>query len=222
MKTNLSSSSPSQLETDCLVVIALDHTEKEASQKPGEKSRVEKSKASGKNRPEKEAAEKKAAPSVESSDSTVIDAAKEVIASGEVTARMFETTLIHRPEGLKAKRLLILGGGSARNFSDSDVRKLAGAAVRTLKSKGIRKFAFVVEGARGAVSPSDAVRAAVEGAFVGNFEPDYYKSDRKDQKIDEFTIVVEVGQQSQKRARSRLRDRSRHRRIAKLRARACQ
>jgi leucyl aminopeptidase len=196
MKTILSSSSPSQLETDCLVVIALDHTEKEATQKPAEKNRGEKSKGSGRNRPEKESVEKKAAQSVESSDSTVIEAAKEVIASGEVTARMFETTLIHRPEGLKAKRLLILGGGKARNFSDSDLRKLAGAAVRTLKSKGIRTFAFVVGGGGGAVSPSDAVRAAVEGAFVGNFEPDYYKSDRKDQKIDEFTIVVEGGVQS--------------------------
>ena len=116
-----------------------------------------------------------------------------MIVSGEVTARMFETTLIHRPEGLKAKRLLILGGGKAKSYSDADIRKLAGAAVRTLKSKGIRKFAFVVGGGESAVSPSDAVRAAVEGAFVGNFEPDYYKSDRKDQKIDEFTIVVEGG-----------------------------
>lgn len=198
MKTILSSSSPSQLETDCLVVIALDHTEKEAAQKPGEKNRGEKGKGSGKNGSEKESTEKKAPPSIESSDSTVIEAASEVIASGEVTARMFETTLIHRPEGVKAKRLLILGGGKAGNFSDSDLRKLAGTAVRTLKGKGIRTFAFVVGG--GAVSPSDAVRAAVEGAFVGNFEPDYYKSDRKDQKIDEFTIVVEGGQQSKMQA----------------------
>jgi len=36
------------------------------------------------------------------------------------------------------------------------------------------------------------VRAVAEGAFVGNFDPGYYKSDRKDndQKIDEVTIVV--------------------------------
>ena len=33
--------------------------------------------------------------------------------------------------------------------------------------------------------------AIVEGAFVGNFDPDYYKSDRKDQKIDAVTIVVD-------------------------------
>jgi len=34
------------------------------------------------------------------------------------------------------------------------------------------------------------VKAIVEGALVGNFDPDYYRSDRKDQKIEELTIVV--------------------------------
>ncbi len=36
------------------------------------------------------------------------------------------------------------------------------------------------------------MRAAVEGAFVGNFDTDYYKTDRRnnDQKIDAITIVV--------------------------------
>ncbi len=35
--------------------------------------------------------------------------------------------------------------------------------------------------------------AIVEGAFVGNFDPDYYKSDRKEQKIEELTIVAPKG-----------------------------
>ena len=34
------------------------------------------------------------------------------------------------------------------------------------------------------------MRAIVEGALVGNFDPDYYRSDRKDQKIDALTIVA--------------------------------
>ncbi len=32
--------------------------------------------------------------------------------------------------------------------------------------------------------------AVVEGAFVGNFDPDTYKSDRKDQKVDSMTVVA--------------------------------
>jgi len=180
MKTNLSSSLPSQLETDCLVAITLDRSESDRN----EKNKGENTKPS---------------PSVESADAAVRDAAKELLSSGEVTAKPFETTLLHRPAGLKAKRLLLIGGGKAKNFSAAELRKLAGAAVRTLKGKSIRSFAIVLpeqalpEKGMG----SEAVRAIVEGAFVGDFDPGYYKSDRKDkdkdndQKLDAITIVVQ-------------------------------
>jgi leucyl aminopeptidase len=175
MKTNLASVAPSQLETDCLVVVVLDRAEK--------------------NRNEKDKVENKLAPSVESDDAAVREAVKDVIASGEVSAKSFETTLLHHPAGLKAKRLLLIGGGKARNFSATELRKLAGAAVRTLKAKNIRSFALLAGGeGNGVPSPSDAVLAIVEGAFVGDFDPGYYKSDRKDKngdhKIDALTIVV--------------------------------
>ncbi len=168
MNTNLSSSVPSQLETDCLVVVTLDRSEKDKGEKD------------------------KPSPSVESADAAVREAAKDVIASGEVTGKMFETTLLHRPAGLKAKRLLLIGGGSASSFSVADLRKLAGAAVRTLKGKSIRSFAIALPAS--GVEIGEGIRAIVEGAFVGNFDPGYYKSDRKnkekDQSIDDVTIVV--------------------------------
>jgi leucyl aminopeptidase len=180
MKTNLSSSAPSELETECLVAVVLDRSELDRSE-------LDRSK---KDKGEKD----KPAPSVESTDAAVREAAKDIIASGEVTGKSFETTLLHNPAGLKAKRLLLLGGGKSKNFSAAELRKLAGAAVRTLKDKNIRSFAFTLpeSGAR----PDEAVRAVVEGAFVGNFDPGYYKTDRKnkdknkDQKIDAVTIVV--------------------------------
>jgi leucyl aminopeptidase len=171
MNTNLSSSVPSQLETDCLVVVILDRTEKDQSEKDQSKK-------------------DKPAVTVESSDAALREAAKDVISTGEVTGKTFETTLLHSPAGLKAKRLLLVGGGKAKTFSAAELRKLAGAAVRTLKSKSIRSFAFVVP--ETAIPSSQGLRAIVEGAFVGNFDPGYYKSDRteKDQKIDALTIVV--------------------------------
>jgi leucyl aminopeptidase len=164
MNTNLSTSVPSQLETDCLVVVVLDRSEKDRSEKD------------------------KPSSSIECADAGVREAAADVISSGEVTGKMFETTLLHRPAGLRAKRLLLLGGGKAANFSAAELRKLSGAAVRTLKSKSVRSFAFALP--EKGVSAAEGVRAIVEGAFVGNFDPDYYKSDRKDQKVDAVTIVV--------------------------------
>jgi leucyl aminopeptidase len=171
MNTNLSFSVPSQLETECLVVVVLDRSEKDRSEKDQSKK-------------------DKPVVTVESSDAAVREAAKDVISSGEVAGKTFETTLLHRPGGLKAKRLLLVGGGKAKTFSAAELRKLAGAAVRTLKSKSIRSFAFVVP--ESTVPASQGVPAIVEGAFVGNFDPGYYKSDRneKDQKIDALTIIV--------------------------------
>jgi leucyl aminopeptidase len=159
MNMNLSSTVPSQVESECLVAVVLDRGEKD-----------------------------KPAATVETADTAVRDAAKDAIAAGEVTGKSCETTLLHRPAGLKAKRLLLVGGGKAKNFSAADLRKLAGAAVRILKSKSIRSFAFALP--ENSIAATDGVRSVVEGALVGNFEPDYYKSDRKDQKIDELTIVI--------------------------------
>jgi leucyl aminopeptidase len=159
MKTALSFSAPAQVETECLVAIVVDR---------GEKDKTE--------------------ASVETTDNAVRQAAADVISGGEVAGKSLETSLVHRPSGLKAKRLLLVGGGKAKNFSSSELRKAAGTAVRFLKSRGIRSFAFLLP--EDGVSSDQGVRAVVEGSLVGNFDPDIYKSDRKDQTIDAVTVVA--------------------------------
>jgi leucyl aminopeptidase len=170
MKTNLFLANPAEVETECLVVLVLDRAEKDPAGKNG----------SGK--------DSKPQLTVESDAPALKDAAAEGIASGEITGKMFETTLLHHPAKMKAKRLLLLGGGKAKSFSGFELRRLAGAAVRTLKSRGVRSFAFVAPEA--GLKAEEAVKAIVEGAFVGNFDSDTYKSDRKDQKIDALTVVA--------------------------------
>ena len=159
MKTSLNTNAPAQIDTECLAVVVLDYGDKD---KPDAR--------------------------IASSDSTLQQAAAEVIGSGEVTGKIFETVMVHRPQGLKARRLLLIGGGKAKSFTSSELRKMAGTAVRFLKPKSIRSFAFVAPPM--ASSVADAVRSAVEGACVGNFDPDKYKSDRKDQLVDEMTVVA--------------------------------
>jgi leucyl aminopeptidase len=168
MKTTISLSTPTQLETESLVVVVLDHSEKDPAQK-------------------EKAKDAKPQLKLATGDTSVQSAATDLLNSGELTGRPFESNLLHKPAGLKAKRLLLIGGGAAKKFSAYDLRRVAGTAVRTLKSRGIRSFAFIVPTGIPAV---EAVRAIVEGALVGNFDPDYYRSDRKDQKIDALTILV--------------------------------
>jgi len=176
MNIKTSSSSPSEVETDCLVVAVLDQAENGQTVKNKDAARKE-----------------KPAPWVSTTDAAVRTAAQDVIASGEVTGKLCETTLLHRPAGMKAKRLLLVGGGKGKSFAASELRKLAGAAVRTLKAKGLRNFAFVLP--ESSIPQPDAARALVEGAVIGNFEPGYYKSDRtsSEQQIDEITIVMQGG-----------------------------
>jgi leucyl aminopeptidase len=120
-----------------------------------------------------------------------------LVASGDLTGKLFEATWVHAPAGLKAKRLLLLGGGKATKFSATDLRKVAGAAVRALKPRNIRSLAFVLpEGIPGA----EAVTAVVEGAIVGDFDPDTYKSDRKNQSVNSLTVVSTGDQASLQRA----------------------
>lgn len=125
---------------------------------------------------------------VESADEAMSAAAADVLSTGELSSKIFETTLVHNPAELKAKRLLLLGGGKAKIFSAYELRRLAGAAVRSLKSRSIRSFAFVIP--ENNLNPEEAAKAVVEGAFVGNFDTDTYKSDRQDQKIDRLTVVA--------------------------------
>ncbi|MDP9158785.1 MAG: leucyl aminopeptidase [Acidobacteriota bacterium] len=186
MKTNLSLSNPAEVETECLVVVALDRNPKKSS---GESSNGSLGKSFDKNKDSNKAIEV----SLETVEETVLAAVADVLAGGEVTGKMFESTLLHRPAKLKAKRLLLLGGGKAKNFGSVELRKLAGAATRMLKAKGIRSFAFLVPDK--AIQADEAVKAIVEGSFVGNFDPDTYKSDRKDQKIDALTVIA-AGEQS--------------------------
>jgi leucyl aminopeptidase len=164
MKPTISLSSPAQVETDALVVVVLDESNSSANEK-----------------------DKKSTLKVSTSDAAVSSATAELLASGEVSAKMFETNLLHKPSGLKAKRLLLVSGGGAKKFTSYDLRRIAGVAVRALKSRGLRSFAFV---APAGLPAEEAVRAIVEGAHVGNFDVDYYRSDRKDQKIETLTVVA--------------------------------
>jgi leucyl aminopeptidase len=162
MKTTLCYANPAETETECLAVVVVDRGEKD-----------------------------KPAPAILGGSQAVQNAASDLLASGEVTAKIFETVMVHRPQGLKAGRLLLVGGGKAKDFSSFELRKLAGTAVRFLKPKQIRSLAFLLpEMTSGA---ADTVKAAVEGAYVGNFDADTYKSDRKDQRIEEFTLLAPAG-----------------------------
>jgi leucyl aminopeptidase len=119
------------------------------------------------------------------------DALSDVFASGEVTGKIFEMTLVHQPRGLKVKRLLLVGAGKPEKFTSAELRRVAGAALRHLKAKSLRAITILLESD---FAGPDHVAAAVEGAVLGDYEPDRYKSEKKDIKVvDRFTVAVPGG-----------------------------
>jgi leucyl aminopeptidase len=106
---------------------------------------------------------------------------------GELTGKSLETTLIHSPAGLKAERLLLIGAGKRDQFNGAMLRKIAGVALRYLKTRSVRSFVFAVR--EGGVSEINAQTIA-EGFLTADFETDKYKTEkRKDKFIDTAAIA---------------------------------
>jgi leucyl aminopeptidase len=112
---------------------------------------------------------------------------RKLATSGELSGKPLEMTLIHAPAGLKAARLLLVGAGKREKFDDATLRKIAGAALRYLKSRSVKHVAFLVR--EGGVNESSA-QTMVEGALAANFEPDKYKTDKKDAKSVDSIVLA--------------------------------
>jgi len=109
-------------------------------------------------------------------DGAVGGALGRLAASGELTGKIFESTLLYYPAGLAAQRLLVLGAGKKAKFGTVELRRLAGAAVRLLKSRQVKSLAFL---AREEDRSAAAAQAIVEGIILANFDSDKYKTDKK-------------------------------------------
>ncbi|HEV2275945.1 MAG TPA: leucyl aminopeptidase [Acidobacteriaceae bacterium] len=162
MKTELVSAGISGIRSELLVIFALDAADK-------------------KNGPE-------AKPEVRllNAQDKLLQATEALRTSGEFAAASGETVLLHAPAGLEAKRLLIVG---LRKPTVSEVRKAAGVAVRFAKARNLRQLAFALPEAEG-LPPALTARAIVEGAYVGDFDPDTYRSHRKDKSLQQLTVIA--------------------------------
>ena len=107
--------------------------------------------------------------------------------SGELTGKMLEFTLVHAPAGLKAARLLLVGVGKREQYSIAALRKVAGAALRHLKARSVKNFAFLVREGHAA---EESAQAIAEGVLAGNFETDKYKTDKKNDKNIETVLLA--------------------------------
>ena len=160
MKTTLQSGNAAAIETELLVVFSTDT-------------------ATGKD----------ATPEISllTEEDAIRKAAANVLTTGEFASSSNETILLHAPAGLKAKRLLLVGLGKATKATPHDVRKAAGTAVRFAKPRKLRELTVLLPHT---FDSATTARAAAEGAVLADFDPDTYRSDRKDQSIQLLTVLA--------------------------------
>jgi leucyl aminopeptidase len=125
---------------------------------------------------------------------------QEIFTAGEFSGKLYEIAILHRPQGLAARRLVVIGGGKRATFSTVEARRVAGALVRGLKNKGVHSLALLLEQADPAT-----ITAVAEGALLGAWEADKYKSDPKknDKRIDSFALCLAAATPDDKNALER-------------------
>jgi leucyl aminopeptidase len=148
-----------------------------------------------------------------------------VIESEELKGKEGETVYVHLASGgsLRARRLLLVGVGTREDFKPAQISQMAGAAARFLRGKNIKTVGLVTR----ADGDAEKIAAmAAEGAVIGLFEPDKYRTvDKEARTIDRLVVILEGADEE---ALKRGAERGRTRRIydsdesGRARSRDCQ
>ena len=107
---------------------------------------------------------------------------------GEIRGKLHETTLLTPSGGLAAPRLLVVGSAAEREFSTDRARTVAGAALRALLKRDVKRAALFL---RSGLDAAEQAQAAVEGALLATFDPGQYKTVRENERheVEEISIV---------------------------------
>ena len=105
-------------------------------------------------------------------------AAEPALSGGDFSGRRGETALLYPGDETGASRLLLVGLGERASFTAEKLRRTAATVAKRARSLGARDAAFVLP-ETGGTDVEGAARAAAEGAALGLYRFDRYKSGRK-------------------------------------------
>jgi len=127
---------------------------------------------------------------LKSLDQAVGGLISEVTKSEEFVGKEGETAYFHvSGNGLKARRLLLIGCGDRASYKSAQITQMGGTAARFLRSKNLKTIAVVP---RADGEAKAAAQMVVVGAIMGMFEPDKYRTKDKEQReLKSVTVVVD-------------------------------
>ena len=117
---------------------------------------------------------------------------KSVLDAEELSGKEGETAYFHLLGGKapKATRLLLVGVGKREEYRSAQITQMAGTAVRILRGKGIKSVALVP---RAEGDAENVASTTIEGAIMGLFEPDKYRTIEKEKREIEKLVVALAG-----------------------------
>jgi leucyl aminopeptidase len=127
-------------------------------------------------------------------------------ASGEITGAADELTLVHTFGKIEPERVAVVGLGARKHFNLERVRRASAISCRALRKAGAKRIGLALAWAESGVNLAQAARAATEGALLGLYRFDRYKSaaTREGGADDEVAGVDGAGTETSKRTAKEL------------------
>ncbi len=128
-------------------------------------------------------------------DAALGGAISALIADKEFTGKAGEIATLHTLGKLPAKRVVIVGLGKREKFNLDVVRGVSGAMARRLRHIGARTAGAIAHGAGiGGLDPAESAQAMAEGAVLGLYEFDRYRTKRNGdadagKQLDQLVLV---------------------------------
>ncbi len=115
--------------------------------------------------------------------------AADLLKDGDFSGKKGSSALVYNPGGLNSPRLLLVGLGARSSFGLDTLRRAAGTAASRARSLKLDNAAFALPVGEGSAARVAAAEAASEGATLGLYRFDRYKSGADGHELSTFTIV---------------------------------
>jgi leucyl aminopeptidase len=119
-------------------------------------------------------------------------AAVNALSDGDFSGKEGETALIYEPDGLATPRLLLVGLGERSRFTLEKLRRASATAAKRAHALKLDEAAFALPVPDGS-GAREAAEAAAEGAALGLYRFDRYKTDEENRELGTFTLISDEG-----------------------------
>jgi len=116
---------------------------------------------------------------------------RRLIAAGEFKGELKETAVLH-VTGAPYRKVVVVGLGKAEEFTLERVRQVSATGVKAALKGDVKKVATIVHGAGiGGLDVQQAAQCVAEGALLGTYRYEKYKSKKDDGAQGAELIIVE-------------------------------